>query len=90
MVSQRTKSSLEKVGIALSAFGLFSILQPFSETLYRYGFQILCIGGFLYIVLGYIPAGAPISKAMAITLAIVGILVGFLILGIVIAPLLVR
>ncbi|MGC8849715.1 MAG: hypothetical protein ACP5QI_04495, partial [Candidatus Bathyarchaeia archaeon] len=65
MVSQKTKDTLEKIGIILSMVGLFFIMQPFSMLLYQYGFQILCIGGFIYISMGYIPADAPIPKAVA-------------------------
>lgn len=86
MVSQKTKDRLEKTGIILSMIGLFSIMQPFSMTLYRYGFQILCIGGFIYISMGYVPVDVPIPKAVALVLSVLGVVMGFLILGIALAP----
>jgi len=89
MVSQRTKDNLEKVGIGLSFLGLFAILQPFSMHLYQYGFQILCIGGFIYIALGFIPTGVRMPKAVIYTLSVLGVVVGFLLLGIVLIPILV-
>jgi len=89
MVSQKTKDRLEKIGIGLSFLGLFAILQPFSMLLYQYGFQILCIGGFIYIALGYVPVDTPIPRGTLITLSVLGVVVGFLLLGIVLAPILV-
>jgi len=89
MVSQRTKDRLEKIGIALCFVGLFAILQPFSMLLYQYGFQILCIGGFMYIALGYLSANVPIRKAVVIVLSVLGVVVGFLLLGIALTPILV-
>lgn len=88
-LTEKWKSIIEKIGITLSFFGLFSILQPISMTLYRYGFQILCLGGIIYIVLGYIPTGAPLKKGLALTLAVLAVLAGFLALGIFVAPILV-
>jgi hypothetical protein len=58
-------------------------------TLYRHGFQILCLGGIIYIVLGYIPTGAPLKKGLGLTLAVLAVLAGFLALGILVAPILV-
>lgn len=89
MISQRTKDTVEKVGIGLCFLGLFAILQPFSMLLYQYGFQILCIGGFIYTALGYIQADAPIPKATAIALTVLGVVIGFLLLGIALVPVLV-
>jgi len=89
LVSQKTKNRLEKTGIALCFAGLFAILQPFSMLLYQYGFQILCIGGFMYIALGYVPADVPIPKAVVIVLSVLGVVVGFLLLGIVLTPILI-
>lgn len=89
MIPHRTKDRLEKTGIALCFAGLFAILQPFSMLLYQYGFQILCIGGFIYIALGYVPADAPIPKGTAIVLTVLGVVVGFLLLGIALTPILV-
>ncbi len=86
MVSQKTKDRLEKIGIILSIIGLFFIMQPFSMSLYQYGFQILCIGGFIYISMGFVPTNTPIPKATAIILSVLGVVVGFLILGIFLAP----
>ena len=89
MISQKTKDRLEKTGMALCFAGLFAILQPFSMLLYQYGFQILCIGGFMYIALGYVPADVPIPKAVVIVLSVLGVVVGFLLLGIVLTPILI-
>ena len=89
MVSQKTIDLIQKAGIGISLLGLFAILQPFSMLLYRFGFQILCIGGFMYIALNYVPAGAPISKSTVLILSVLGVVVGFLLLGIVLAPTLV-
>ena len=89
LVSQKTKNRLEKTGIALCFAGLFAILQPFSMLLYQYGFHILCIGGFMYIALGYVPADVPIPKAVVIVLSVLGVVVGFLLLGIVLTPILI-
>ena len=69
--------------------GLFAIMQPFSMLLYQYGFQILCIGGFIYISMGYIPTDAPIPKATAIILSVLGVIVGFLALGIALTPIII-
>jgi len=89
MISHRTKDRLEKTGIALCFAGLFAILQPFSMLLYQYGFQILCIGGFIYIALGYVSADVPVPKATVIVLTVLGVVVGFLLLGIALTPILV-
>lgn len=89
MVSQRTKDRLEKVGVALCFAGLFAILQPFSMLLYQYGFQILCIGGFTYVALGYVSGDVPVRKAVVIVLSVLGVVVGFLLLGIILTPMLV-
>ena len=89
MISQKTKDRLEKTGMALCFAGLFAILQPFSMLLYQYGFQILCIGGFMYIALGYVPADVRIPKAVVIVLSVLGVVVGFLLLGIVLTPILI-
>jgi hypothetical protein len=89
MLSQKTKDRLEKTGIVLSFVGLFAILQPFSMLLYQYGFQVLCIGGFMYVALGYVPANAPIPKAVVLVLSVLAVVVGFLVLGIVLTPILV-
>lgn len=89
MVSQKTKDRLEKIGIILSMIGLFAIMQPFSMLLYQYGFQILCIGGFIYISVGFIPTDAPISKAVVLILSVLGVIVGFLILGIALTPMII-
>ncbi|MEM2864204.1 MAG: hypothetical protein QXR65_02930 [Candidatus Bathyarchaeia archaeon] len=86
MVSQKTKDMLERTGIILSMVGLFSIMQPFSMLLYRFGFQILCIGGFIYISMGYVPVDAPVPKAVALVLTVLGVVLGFLLLGIALAP----
>lgn len=90
MVSQKTKNILERMGIILSLIGLFCMLQPFSMTLYQYGFQLLCIGGILYIILGYIPAGSSTKRIALIVAAVLAVLFGFLILGIILTPILVR
>jgi len=89
MISHKTKDRLEKTGIALCFVGLFAILQPFSMLLYQYGFQILCIGGFIYIALGYVRADVRIPKATVIVLSVLGVVVGFLLLGIALTPILV-
>jgi len=89
MISQKTKDRLEKTGIVLCFAGLFAILQPFSMLLYQYGFQILCIGGFMYVALGYVPADVRIPKAVVIVLSVLGVVVGFLLLGIVLTPILI-
>jgi hypothetical protein len=89
MLSQKTKNRLEKTGLALCFAGLFAILQPFSMLLYQYGFQILCIGGFMYVAMGYVSADVPIPKAVVIVLSVLGVVVGFLLLGIVLTPILV-
>lgn len=89
MVSQKTKNMLERMGIVLSLIGLFCMLQPFSMTLYQYGFQLLCIGGILYIILGYIPTGSSIKKIVLIVAGVLTVLFGFLILGIILVPTLV-
>jgi hypothetical protein len=89
MLSQKTKDRLEKTGIVLSFAGLFAILQPFSMLLYQYGFQVLCIGGFMYVALGYVPANVPIPKAVVLVLSVLAVVVGFLVLGIVLTPILV-
>jgi hypothetical protein len=89
MLTEKTKDRLEKTGLALCFAGLFAILQPFSILLYQYGFQILCIGGFMYVALGYVPANVRIPKAVVLVLSVLGVVVGFLVLGIVLAPMLV-
>lgn len=89
MISQKTKDRLEKTGIVLCFAGLFAILQPFSMLLYQYGFQILCIGGFIYVAMGYVPADVRIPKAVVIVLSVLGVVVGFLLLGIVLTPILI-
>ncbi|MGA2785616.1 MAG: hypothetical protein ABSF09_13040 [Candidatus Bathyarchaeia archaeon] len=89
MISQKTKDRLEKTGIVLCFAGLFAILQPFSMLLYQYGFQILCIGGFMYVAMGYVPANVRIPKAVVIVLSVLGVVVGFLLLGIVLTPILI-
>jgi hypothetical protein len=89
MISQKTKDRLEKTGMALCFAGLFAILQPFSMLLYQYGFQILCIGGFMYVAMGYVPADVRIPKAVVIVLSVLGVVVGFLLLGIVLTPILI-
>lgn len=89
MISQKTKDRLEKTGIVLCFAGLFAILQPFSMLLYQYGFQILCIGGFMYVAMGYVPADVRIPKAVVIVLSVLGVVVGFLLLGIVLTPILI-
>jgi len=89
MISHKTKDRLEKTGIALCFAGLFAILQPLSMLLYQYGFQVLCMGGFIYIALGYVPADVPIPKGTVIVLSVLGVVVGFLLLGIALTPILV-
>jgi len=89
MISQKTKDRLEKTGTVLCFAGLFAILQPFSMLLYQYGFQILCIGGFMYVAMGYVPANVRIPKAVVIVLSVLGVVVGFLLLGIVLTPILI-
>jgi hypothetical protein len=89
MISHKTKDRLEKTGIVLCFAGLFAILQPFSMLLYQYGFQILCIGGFIYVAMGYVPADVRIPKAVVIVLSVLGVVVGFLLLGIVLTPILI-
>jgi hypothetical protein len=89
MISQKTKDGLEKTGLVLCFAGLFAILQPFSILLYQYGFQILCIGGFMYVAMGYVPANVRIPKAVLLVLSVLGVVVGFLLLGIVLTPMLI-
>ena len=89
MISQKTKDTLEKTGLVLCFAGLFAILQPFSILLYQYGFQILCIGGFMYVAMGYVPANVRIPKAILLVLSVLGVVVGFLLLGIVLTPMLI-
>ena len=89
MISQKTKDRLEKTGLVLCFAGLFAILQPFSILLYQYGFQILCIGGFMYVAMGYVPANVRIPKAVLLVLSVLGVVVGFLLLGIVLTPMLI-
>lgn len=89
LVSQKTKDRLEKTGLVLCFAGLFAILQPFSMLLYQYGFQILCIGGFMYVALGYVPANVSIPKAVVLVLSVLAVVVAFLVLGIVLTPILV-
>ena len=89
MISQKTKDGLEKTGLVLCFAGLFAILQPFSILLYQYGFQILCIGGFMYVAMGYVPANVRIPKAVLLVLSVLGVVVGFLLLGIALTPMLI-
>ena len=89
MISQKTKDRLEKTGLVLCFAGLFAILQPFSILLYQCGFQILCIGGFMYVAMGYVPANVRIPKAVLLVLSVLGVVVGFLLLGIVLTPMLI-
>lgn len=89
MISQKTKDRLEKTGLVLCFAGLFAILQPFSMLLYQYGFQILCIGGFMYVAMGYVPANVRIPKAVLLVLSVLGVVVGFLLLGIALTPMLI-
>jgi len=89
MISQKTKDRLEKTGLVLCFAGLFAILQPFSMLLYQYGFQILCIGGFMYVAMGYVPANVRIPKAVLLVLSVLGVVLGFLLLGIVLTPMLI-
>lgn len=90
MISRRTKETIERIGIVLAMFGLFCLCQPFSFFLYNYGFQILGLGTLIFIFMGFIPVGASINKAIIILTIISAVVVGFTVLSIVLAPLLIR
>jgi len=89
MVSEKTKSRIQNIGILLSLIGISCLWQPFTIELYKYGFQILCIGGALYIFIGFVPAGATTRKSLWTILKVCFVLMAFILLGIVLAPILV-
>lgn len=89
MLSQRTKEITQRIGIVLALFGLFCLCQPFSFSLYNHGFQILGVGTLIFIFVGFIPVGASIKKAILILAIISAVVVGFAVLSIGLAPLLI-
>jgi len=48
-------NKIEKIGIILSVLGLILVFQPFIYILYTYGYYILALGSFIFILSGYLP-----------------------------------
>ncbi|HDD40060.1 MAG: hypothetical protein DRN68_01915 [Thaumarchaeota archaeon] len=46
---------IEKIGLILSILGLILVFQPFSPSLYTYGYYILCLGAVIFTLSGYLP-----------------------------------
>ena len=46
---------VEKLGIILSLIGLVLVFQPFTPTLYTYGYYILALGAVIFTLSGYLP-----------------------------------
>ena len=44
----------------------------------------------MYVALGYVPANVRVPKAVVLVLSVLAVVVGFLVLGIILTPILVR
>jgi len=90
MVSEKTKVRIEYIGILLALIGIFCLWQPFTIELYKYGFQILCIGGGVYIFIGFVPAGGASTRKALLPIIEAGFILAIcIVFGIIIAPMLV-
>lgn len=46
---------IEKAGLILSILGLILVFQPFSPSIYTYGYCILALGAVVFTLSGYLP-----------------------------------
>jgi hypothetical protein len=53
-MSRTTQRTLEILAIALILLGIFSLCQPWTFALYRYGFTILLIGTISFTVVSHL------------------------------------
>ncbi len=51
----RLKKFMEPLSVVMIIFGIFSLCQPFTFSLYHYGFAFLGIGAGLYTLFSHIP-----------------------------------
>jgi len=46
---------VERVGMFLSIVGLILVFQPFTPTLFTYGYYLLALGAVIFTLSGYLP-----------------------------------
>jgi len=85
---------IEMAGIVLSLLGIVMMFQPFVKLLFTYGFYLVAIGAFIYILSTYLPrrslAGETYLKdTVKWALILLGIVGFFVILSAYLAPYLV-
>jgi len=85
-ISERAKVWIERGSIILAILGIIFLAQPFSKELFKYGFQLLGLGGLIYIIMGYVPAGSSIKDLVLKAVGVVAVIIGFIVLGIVVVP----
>jgi hypothetical protein len=86
---KRLKTRVEQAGLALSLAGLASILQPFSLTIYTYGFYILILGATVYFLGSTIPEEAKIGRAFLQIVSLFAVFIVIILLAVYLAPLLI-
>ncbi len=86
MVTARAKLWVEIVSTGIAVFGLICLFQPFTMSLYSVGGIFLCLGGIVFIITGFIPEGAGLKTVVVYTAAVLGVVFGFIALGILLAP----
>lgn len=86
VVTARAKLWTEIVSTAIAVFGLICLFQPFTMSLYSVGGIFLCLGGIIFIIAGFIPEGAGLKTVILYSAAVLGVVFGFIALGILLAP----
>lgn len=86
VVTARAKLWTEIVSTAIAVFGLICLFQPFTMSLYSVGGIFLCLGGIIFIIAGFIPEGAGLRTVIIYSAAVLGVIFGFIALGILLAP----
>lgn len=86
VVTPRAKLWTEIISTGIAVFGLFCLFQPFTMSLYSVGGIFLCLGGVVFIITGFIPEGAGLKTVVLYSAIVLGVIFGFIALGILLAP----